>query len=58
MNRHDRAELEGYDSMDKYFKDTDFGVLPFIAVLLYVLFWLAVVVVAIAIVALIVIGLI
>lgn len=57
MNKHDRAELEGYDSVDEYLKDTDFGTVPFIAALLYMFFWLAVVV-AIALVVLIVIGLI
>ena len=57
MNKHDRAELEGYDSANEYLKDTDFGAVPFIAALLYMFFWLAVVV-AIALVVLIVIGLI
>ena len=58
MNKqHDRAELEGYDSIDEYLKDTDFGILPFVALLSYMFFWLVVVVV-IATVVLIVIGLI
>ena len=43
--------------MDKYFKDTDFGVLPFAAALLYISFWLVVVVAAVLVI-LIVIGLI
>ena len=57
MNKHDRAELEGYDSIDEYLKDTDFGIAPFIATLLYMFFWL-VVIVAIVLVVLIVVGLI
>ena len=57
MNKHDRAELESYDSIDEYFKDTDFGIAPFVALLSYLFFWL-VVIVAIVTVVLIVIGLI
>ena len=57
MNKHDRAELEGYDSANEYLKDTDFGTVPFIAALLYMFFWL-VAVIAIVLVVFAAIGLI